>query len=150
MGRLSVVEREELWDRYEAGESQRSISRRLGRSPSTIRTHLASAGWRRPTPPDEWCSVRLSLADREEISRGLARDESLRSIASRLGRAPSMVSREVKINGSHHKYRAVVAHRASRHRAKRPKTMTEAVGWSLRSHGLGTRLGHIRVKSDDK
>ena len=123
MERLSVVEREELWDRYEAGESQRSISRRLGRSSSTIRTHLVSSGWRRPTPPGEWCSVRLSLGEREEISRGLARDESLRSIASRLGRAPSTVSREVKVNGGPVKYRAAVAHRASRRRAKRPKPM---------------------------
>ena len=123
MERLSVVEREELWDRYEAGESQRSISRRLGRSWSTIRTHLVSSGWRRPTPPGEWCSVRLSLGEREEISRGLARDESLRSIASRLGRAPSTVSREVKVNGGLVKYRAAVAHRASRRRAKRPKPM---------------------------
>jgi len=30
MERLSVSERNELWDRYEAGESQRSISRRSG------------------------------------------------------------------------------------------------------------------------
>ena len=99
MERLSVVEREELWDRYEAGESQRSISRQLGRSPSTIRTHLASSAWKRPTPSGEWCSLRLSFADREEISRGLACDESLRSIAHGLGRSPSTVSREVKING---------------------------------------------------
>ena len=82
-----------------------------------------SAGWRRPTPPVEWCSLRLSLSEREEISRGLARNESLRSIAYRLGRAPSTVSREVKGNGGHGRYRAVVAHRASRRRAKRPKVM---------------------------
>jgi len=123
MERLSVSEREVLWDWWEAGESQRSISRRLGRSPSTVRTHLASSGWRRPTPPGEWCSVRLSLSEREEISRGLSRDESLRSIAHRLGRSPSTVSREVKTNGGHLKYRATVAHRASRRRAKRPKPM---------------------------
>ncbi len=123
MDRLSVFERSELWDRWEAGESQRSISRRLGRSPSTIRPHLASVGWRRPTAPVEWCSLRLSLAEREEISRGLACDESLRSIAHRLGRSPSTVSLEVKINGGSLKYRATVAHRASRRRAKRPKAM---------------------------
>ena len=123
MGRLSVVEREELWDRWEAGESQRSISRRLGRSPSTVRTHLSSSGWKRPTEADEWCSLRLSLVEREEISRGLARDESLRSIASRLERAPSTVSREVNANGGPLKYRATVAHRASRKRAQRPKAM---------------------------
>jgi IS30 family transposase len=83
MERLSESERDVLWDLYEAGESQRSISRRLGRSPSTVRTQLVSAGYRRPTPPPEWCSLRLSLSEREEISRGPARDESLRSISSR-------------------------------------------------------------------
>jgi hypothetical protein len=40
MARLSVVKREELWDRWDAGESQRSIGRRLGRSPSTPRAGL--------------------------------------------------------------------------------------------------------------
>ncbi len=62
MERLSVSERNELWDLWEAGESQRSISRRLGRSPSTVRTQLVSAGWRRPARPVEWCLLRLSLA----------------------------------------------------------------------------------------
>ena len=123
MERLSEFERDVLWNLYEAGESQRAISRQLGRSPSTVRTQLVSAGWRRPTAPVEWCPLRLSLGEREEISRGLARDESLRSIAERLDRPPSTVSREVKINGGHLKYRATVAHRASRRRAKRPKPM---------------------------
>jgi hypothetical protein len=62
MERMLESERNELWDRYEAGESQRSISRHLGRSPLTVRTQLVSAGWRRPTPPLEWCSLRLSLS----------------------------------------------------------------------------------------
>jgi IS30 family transposase len=124
MGRLSVVEREELWDRWEAGESQRSICRRLGRSPSTVRTHLSSSGWRRPTETGEWCSLRLSLGERGEISRGLACHESLRFFAHRLGRSPSRVSREVKINGGHGRYRATVAHLASRSRAIRPRAMT--------------------------
>jgi IS30 family transposase len=114
MARLSVVEREELWDRWEAGESQRSIGRRLARSPSTVRAHLVSAGWKRPGPPRQRCQLRLSLAEREEISRGLACAESLRSIGRRLGRSPSTVSREVNLNGGHRRYRATVAHRASR------------------------------------
>jgi len=121
--RMSVSEREELWDRWEAGESQRSISRRLGRSPSTVRTQLVGSGWKRPNPGGEWCSLRLSSVEREEISRGIAGGESFRSIASRLGRSPSTVSREVKVNGGRRGYRAVVAHRASRRRAKRPKVM---------------------------
>ncbi len=121
MRRLSESEKAELWDRFEAGESLRSISRRLGRPPSTIRTHVVTAGFRRPLPAAEWSPVRLSLSEREEISRGLAADESLRAIAQRLGRAASTVSREVAGNGGQQRYRAAVAHRASRHRAQRPK-----------------------------
>ena len=51
----------------------------------------------------------------------IAGGESFRSIASRLGRSPSTVSREVKTNGGRCRYRATKAHRASRKRAKRPK-----------------------------
>ena len=51
---------------------------------------------RRPPVPEPVRSpLRLSLAEREEISRGLAGGESLRSIARRLGRSPSTISREV-------------------------------------------------------
>ena len=94
MGRLSESERVELWDRWEAGESQRSIARALGRSPSTVRTVLVSSQWRRPVPPREWSCLRLSFAEREEISRGIAEGLSLRSIAEGLGRSPSTVCRE--------------------------------------------------------
>ena len=71
MRRLSEAEKSEIWDRFEAGESQRSISRRLGRSPSTIRTHLVGSGFRRPVSGPEWSSLQLSLTEREEISRGV-------------------------------------------------------------------------------
>jgi len=130
--RLSELEKSEVWDRFEAGESQRSISRRLGRSPSTVRTLLVGSGFRRPVPGPEWSSLRLSLSEREEISRGLAVGESMRCIASRLGRAASMVSREVAANGGRHRYRATSAHRASRHRARRPKPAKLAVNDQLR------------------
>ena len=50
MRRLSESEKSEIWDRFEGGESQRSIIRRLSRSPSTIRTHLLGSGFRRPVP----------------------------------------------------------------------------------------------------
>ena len=76
--------------------------------------------------------MRLSLGGREEISRGLAAGESLRGIAHRLGRAPSTVSREVATNGGRLKYWAAVAHRASRHRALRPKPAKLAVNHRLR------------------
>ena len=89
MRRLSESEKVEIWDRFVAGESLRSISRQLGRPPSTIRTHVVSAKFRRPLPAVEWSPKRLSLMEREEISRGLAAEESLRCIARRLGRAAS-------------------------------------------------------------
>ena len=123
MVRMSDVEQNELWDQWEAGESQRSIARALGRPPATIRTRLLASGWKRPVSPSDWCSLRLSLSEREEISRGIAGGESLRSIADRLGRSSSTVSREVANNGGCDQYRAVEAHRASRRRAKRPKSM---------------------------
>ena len=81
VGRFSESEKAELWDRYEAGESLRSISRVLGRAPSSVRTHVVAAGWRRPVPAGDWCALRLSFGEREEISRGIAGGESLRRIA---------------------------------------------------------------------
>ena len=133
MRRLSELEKVEIWDRFEAGESQRSISRRLGRSPSSIRTHLLGSGFRRPVPGPEWSALRLSLTEREEISRGLAAGESMRCIAARLGRAASTVSREVASNGGRSQYRAAGAHRGSRHRARRPKPAKLAVNHQLRT-----------------
>lgn len=69
MERLLESEKAELWDRFEAGESLRSISRRLGRAPSSVRTHIVAAGWRRPVPAGDWCPIRLSFSEREAISR---------------------------------------------------------------------------------
>jgi IS30 family transposase len=63
----------------------------------------------------------LSLVEREEISRGIAVGRSLRSIAWKLGRSPSTVSRELKRNGGRHGYRASWADEATWDRARRPK-----------------------------
>jgi IS30 family transposase len=51
-------------------------------------------------------ALRLSLEEREEISRGLTQGLSVRMIAERLGRAPSTVSREINGNGGPTRYRA--------------------------------------------
>jgi IS30 family transposase len=76
----------------------------------------------RPAPPEPKRSpLRLSLVEREEISRGLAGGESLRSIAGRLSRAPSTISREVSVNGGIGSYRACRADTAALRRARRPK-----------------------------
>jgi IS30 family transposase len=63
----------------------------------------------------------LSLAEREEISRGLAEGVSLRMVAVRLNRAPSTVSREVARHGGRHRYRAARADERAWDRARRPK-----------------------------
>ena len=76
--------------------------------------------------------MRLSLAEREDISRGLAACESLRAIAARLGRAPSTVAREVTGNGGRGGYRAVTADEAAWRRAKRPKEQKLACSELLR------------------
>ncbi len=65
--------------------------------------------------------MRLSLAEREEISRGLAAGRSLRQIAAGIGRSPSTVCREVNNNGGRRRYRAATADRAALRRALRPK-----------------------------
>ncbi len=132
MKRLSESERSEVWDRLEAGESVASVARRLGRARSSIRSHVVAARFRRPTPAGEWSPRRLSLTEREEISRGVAAGESLRGIARRLGRASSTVSREVASNGGRQRYRAAVAHRGSRVRARRPKPAKLACNRQLR------------------
>jgi IS30 family transposase len=67
------------------------------------------------------CEFRLSLVEREEISRGLAAGQSIRVIAAELGRSPSTVCREVNANGGPKKYRALVADPAAARRALRPK-----------------------------
>jgi transposase, IS30 family len=74
-----------------------------------------------PKPPPVRSPLRLSLCEREEISRGLAGGESFRSIAARLGRAPSTISREVATNGGRRRYRALPADRAALRRMRRPK-----------------------------
>jgi IS30 family transposase len=76
------------------------------------------------SPGDE----RLSLAEREEISRGLRAGEPLRAIARQLERAPSTISREVRANGGPSHYRATWAHHGAYARARRPKEAKLAAG----------------------
>jgi IS30 family transposase len=77
--------------------------------------------------------LRLSLTEREEISRGLAGGESLRVIARRLARSPSTISREVAVNGGRRRYRACRADKAAVRRMRRPKASKLAVCPRLRA-----------------
>jgi len=94
---------------------------------------------RAPQPEPVRSPLRLSLAEREEISRGLAGGESLRAIAVRLGRAPSTISREVTANGGRRRYRACPADRAALRRLRRPKPARLATCARLR-HVVESKL----------
>ena len=110
-----------MWDRWQKGESLNAIGRHFGRSHSSIQNVLSQTGGIRP-PKRRRSRLALTMAEREEISRGVVADQSLRRIAAILGRAPSTVSREIHRNGGRRRYRANQADQAAWDRAKRPKT----------------------------
>ena len=118
--KLSAPMREQVWVRWKRGETLEEMGRALDRHFSTLYDYLSRHGGIPPRPRSR--SVRaLSLAEREEISRGLAAGCSVRQIASRMGRAASTVSREVSRNGGPDRYRAADAEASALKRARRPK-----------------------------
>jgi IS30 family transposase len=117
---LSPAQVDEVWRRWRSGEAVKVLSRAMRRHPSTVRDLLKRCGGVRPAPRHRG-ELRLTVAEREEISRGLAAGLSLRAIAAGLGRAPSTVSREVGGNGGRQRYRALPADAAAWSRACRPK-----------------------------
>jgi IS30 family transposase len=131
-GPLTPEQRRELWPRWKAGEPFEAIGRALGVGAGQVRwVVVANAGFV-PAPRRRSPRV-LCLAEREEISRGLAEDASLREIARRLGRAPSTVSREVSRHGGRECYRATRADERAWRRALRPKICKLAARPRLRA-----------------
>lgn len=118
--KYTAEQKAEIWDRWQRGESLKSIGRVFDRPSSSIFGQLAPSGGIRP-PPRQRSRLALTLSEREEISRGVASQLSLRSIAAQLGRSPSTISREIKRNGGDDKYRAAQADQAAVERAYRPK-----------------------------
>ncbi len=110
-----------MWDRWQKGDSLHSIARLFDRSHGSIAGILARTGGIRP-PQRRRSRRALRQSEREEITRGVVAGQSLRSIASSLGRAPSTVSREINRNGGRRRYRANSADQATWDRAHRPKT----------------------------
>lgn len=118
---FSPAQRAEIWDRWQRGESMSSIGRVFDRESSSVFSIISPTGGIRP-PDRKRGSLALSLAEREEISRGLIIKQSLRAIARHLRRAPSTISREVYRNGGRAAYRATSSDQAAWDRALRPKT----------------------------
>jgi IS30 family transposase len=118
---VTAAEMTEIWDRWQRGETTKEIGRVLDRGSSRIHWQLAVYGGIRPR--SRCRSPRaLTLVEREEISRGIAARHSMRSIAMRLGRSPSTVSREIRRNGGYDSYRASEADDRTWERARRPKS----------------------------
>lgn len=110
-----------MWDRWQKGESLNAIARLFDRHHPSIQRILAETGGIRPAPRRR-SRLSLTLAEREEVSRGVVAGRSIRSIASGLCRAPSTVSREIRRNGGLRRYRASKADQAAWGRAHRSKT----------------------------
>jgi IS30 family transposase len=109
-----------MWERWKQGATLHEIGKLFDRPHTSIHRILAETGGFRPAQRSRG-SKALTLAEREEISRSLVACESIRSIAGRLGRAPSTISREIQRNGGRDAYRANQADQATWDRARRPK-----------------------------
>jgi len=128
---FSAAEKTELWDRWQRGESLKAIGRAFGKPSSSIYFQLAPHGGIRPAPRRR-SRLALSLSEREEISRGIVAERSIRSMASLLGRSPSTVGREVSRNGGYDQYRAALADDRAWDSARRPKRCKLAMRSRLR------------------
>ena len=117
---LDATKRADLWRRWRAGQSLSDIGRALAKPPGSVFMFVAATGGISP-PARKRRGSELTFQEREEISRGLSKGESQRSVAARLRRAVSTVSREVARNGGSSQYHAAEAETAAWLRARRPK-----------------------------
>src|ERR1700732_379864 len=130
--RLTPAEKTEIWRRWKCGQSQHEIGRVFGRPHPTIRKLLLPCGGIAPTARRR-SRLALTLAEREDISRGIASDSSIREIARLLKRSASTVSREVARHGGRPAYRAHDADDHAWDSALRPKSCLLALNRKLRN-----------------
>jgi len=129
--RLSPTEKNEIWGRWKAGQSMHEIGRAYGRPHPTIRKLLLPRGGIAPIARRR-SRLALTLAEREDISRGIASDSSIREIARGLSRATSTVSREIVRHGGRPAYRAHDTDGQAWQSALRPKRCLLAMNRKLR------------------
>jgi IS30 family transposase len=118
--RFSPVQRAALWQGWKSGLSLAEIARGLDRRVCTVFQVIRREGGYAPKPRCRALRA-LRCAEREEISRGLAAELSIREIARKLGRSASTISREVRRNGGRWAYRAAQADARAWKTARRPQ-----------------------------
>jgi transposase len=104
-----------------SGATLRQAAAAAGVSRTAGHYWLAQSGGVRPRATRPRPPLRLSLEEREVISRGLAQKKTLTAIAGELGRSVSTVSREVTRNVGANGYRAARADRLATTRIARPR-----------------------------
>jgi IS30 family transposase len=129
---LSSAERAQMWARWQGGEPMHAIARVLGRQASTVDAAIRSTGGFAPAARQRGPRA-LTLAEREEISRGVCLGQSIRQMAQALGRSASTICREIARNGGRARYRAEQAERRAAACARRPKRCLLARNAELRA-----------------
>ncbi len=130
-----------MWDRWQQGDSMNDIARLFDRGHSSIQRILAENGGVRPRQRKR-SRLALTLSEREEISRGVVAGCSLGSIAVKLGRSASTISREIDRNGGRRRYRANQADQAAWDRARRPKRCKLSANHAL-ARIVAKKLGQL-------
>src|ERR1700720_738813 len=128
---LSAIQKRDVWSRWKAGQSLHEIGRAFDKPHSCIRAVLLPGGGIAPAlrRRSRWA---LTVAEREDISRGIASGSSIREIARGLDRAASSVCREVARHGGRPVYRAHDADQQAWVSALRPKSCLLAENRKLR------------------
>jgi IS30 family transposase len=129
--RLSPTQEADVWKRWKAGQSLHAIGRVFGKPHTSIRHLLLPRGGIAPATRRR-SRLALTLAEREDISRGIASGSSIREIARHLDRAASTVGREVTRHGGRPAYRAHEADDQAWESALRPKRCLLALHRRLR------------------
>jgi IS30 family transposase len=120
------MQRTDMWSRWKAGQSLHQIGRAFSKSHVSIHFLLSQHGGIVPVARRR-SLLTLTLAEREDISRGIASGSSIRDIAKALERAVSTVSREVARHGGRPQYRANEADHQAWESALRPKACLLAI-----------------------
>jgi IS30 family transposase len=110
----------EMWAHWKAGAAAGEIAGLLGVSRELARRLVSEQGGITPQPRRR-SRRHLTIEEREEISRGIVREESARQIAARLGRSHTTVWREIERHGGRQRYRAALAEQQAWDNALRPQ-----------------------------